>query len=539
MGVGSVLSCNAYAESLPKAKITELVGEVRYKNPSDIDWKQAEKNTELLEGARVFVGPEADCQIAFGNNFKSVSRLKQDTQVVLASMGDEPRVEIVSGEMFTLVRNLDKKSTFKVVTPTAVASVRGTAFSFATDGIGAEMNSTLQVYEHTVGLSPVDKPEDESAVDEGHGAVMGFDGKIEKEFELSPEDIRAGTQFVTEAVNVMGQDKPETVDTSQSGVDSDSKESKEEDKAPVGPTPPGPPSGDPPNGPGSDGAGSNNFSPLKDTGYADSAMDGILMGMARDSELSHSESFGGATLQQMFSSLSDLNYGVPMSENMDPATYAEMVRNAIEQSSYFQNQPPDVQNNILAAIGGFSTDYFENTQNDTSSEAGPVGDGTTYSNEQTSYTGSDGTSDTFGDGTNSYGDSSSPGPTDYVDQSNLANDITSGNTTPPPPPFTNIDFSSRIQMDYSMYKISNGGSDAGYYGATRTITNFSFTKNDVGYLGSIVFTPVDADPSPATGTHDHAGPDFLHINDLIVKDDPTGVSGNVIDTTTATEVQVV
>jgi len=91
-----------------------------------------------------------------------------------------------------------------------------------------------------------------------------------------------------------------------------------------------------------------------------------------------------------------------------------------------------------------------------------------------------------------------------------------------------INFILKIQEDYNAYKLANGGSDIGYYGSPRTIQNFQFVKESVDYTGSIVFTPVDADPSPVTGVHDHTGPDFLHLTNVVVKDDPTGSGGNIL-----------
>src|SRR3989338_9803485 len=145
----------ARAEELPEAVIVEMIGQVRYKNPGDADWKSAYKGIELSQGTHIFVGENSECQLATGNTSKSITKIKQETRAVLTSLGDDIRIDVSSGEVFSLFKRLDTKSTFKVGSPTAVAAVRGTAFSFAAEGIGAETSNTVRTYEHTVGLSPL------------------------------------------------------------------------------------------------------------------------------------------------------------------------------------------------------------------------------------------------------------------------------------------------------------------------------------------------------------------------------------------------
>jgi hypothetical protein len=143
----------AWAQEALKATISELSGQVRYKNPGDADWKSAANGTELLQGAQIFTGENSECQLIMAGNSKSVTKIKQETRAVLTSLGDSAQINITSGEVFSLFKRLDASSTFKVASPTAVAAVRGTAFSFAAEGIGGEMNNTVEVYEKTVGLS--------------------------------------------------------------------------------------------------------------------------------------------------------------------------------------------------------------------------------------------------------------------------------------------------------------------------------------------------------------------------------------------------
>ena len=492
MGVAS----ECCAQELAKAKVIEMTGEVRFKNPEEVDWHPVLKGMELVEGASLFVGPDSDCQLAFGDDFKSVTRIKQDSRVLLKSISSQPQLELSTGEIFALVRDLKKESSFRVSTPTAVATVRGTAFSFAAEGIASEVNSTLQVYEHTVGLNPIDQPDKETPIEEGHGAMMGSDGIVQKEFELSPEDIQAGKEFMSEALDVMTLEKPEVPEAKSEAKSSDEAVADDDDKKMGGPNSPGPDSGD------------------TSDAQTDSAVDGVVMDMARDSETSKSETFGGGAMNQMFEHLADLNGDGENPGKMNPAMYAETVKSAIEQTGYFQNMPPDVQERMMETIDS----HAEN--------GGPMGsgpEGGIFFEGQIQFAPDDGVF-------NAGMDPSLVGlpPDTFFNPNDLASFINDNKNLPPRELQSIINFMFAIRQDYNNYLSSNGGSDAGYYGSQRTLTNFNFVKDDVAYTGSVLFTPIDADPSPGTGVHDHSGPDFLHLTNVVVRDDPSGTAGSVV-----------
>ncbi len=509
-----------HALELAKARVIELTGEVRFKNPEDVDWRPVSKDMELMEGASLFVGPNSECGLAFGDDFKSVTHLKQDTRVVLKSISAQPQLELSAGEVFALVRNLKKESSFRVSTPTAVATVRGTAFSFSAEGIGSQMNSTVQVYEHSVGLNPIDQPDKEIPVWEGRGATMGPHGAMEKEFELSPEDFQAGKEFMTEALAALALDEKgaevapkRESDTSSSVEGSD----RVDQKKLGGPKPPGPDSGGSSDLGGRNGKNDDGDGPLTDT-RVDSAMDGVVMGMAEDSEFSKSETFGGSSMNKMFESLADLSEAGNKPDEMDSAMYAATVKGAIEKTDYFREMPSDVQERMMdtvdrhAATGGGPM------------STGP--EGGFYFDGQTLFT-PDGETFNMGSGM----DSSlmgPPPPGTFFSQSDLVSFINDPSNIPAHQPQSFINFVNAIRQDYNNYLSSNGGSDAGYYGAVRTITNFNFIRDDVPYTGSVKFTPIDADPSPGIGIHDHGGPDFLHLSNVSVTDDPSGLAGSVV-----------
>jgi hypothetical protein len=218
---------------------------------------------------------------------------------------------------------------------------------------------------------------------------------------------------------------------------------------------------------------------------------------------------------------------------MNPEMYAEMVKSAIEKTDYFLNMPPDVQGRMMETIDSHAE------------HGGPMGgpEGGVSFDGQIHFTPDGGAFNAGPDPFLGAGmDPSQMGlpPGTFFNPNDLASFINDHPDLPPPDLQTLINFMFAIRQDYNNYVSSNAGSDAGYYGSLRTVTNFNFIKDDVSRTGSVKFTPIDADPSPSTGLHDHDGPgtapNLIHVTNVVVTDSPSGTGGNVIATPGTIEV---
>ena len=65
--------------------------------------------------------------LAFDADWKNTTRLSENTRVIVRWISPV-RLEIISGDLYSKLDQLPKNSTFEVVTPTAIAVVRGTKF---------------------------------------------------------------------------------------------------------------------------------------------------------------------------------------------------------------------------------------------------------------------------------------------------------------------------------------------------------------------------------------------------------------------------
>jgi len=103
-------------------KITPVAGTVL--NPQD----------KIITGADSFV------EVTYDDAHKDVLRISGDSKVVMESAGIEKqtRIFMYKGEIVLKLENLEKGSTFKIRTPTAIAGVRGTSFAVQLKDEGKE-----------------------------------------------------------------------------------------------------------------------------------------------------------------------------------------------------------------------------------------------------------------------------------------------------------------------------------------------------------------------------------------------------------------
>lgn len=106
----------------------------------------------LKEGDIIITGKKSTADLIFGAS--GVIRINENSRVTVAGIarkaGDETLLDMENGKLFLTLAKLEGTQ-FKVKTPTAVASVRGTSFTVTTDRRGAK----LAVMNGSVSVSPV------------------------------------------------------------------------------------------------------------------------------------------------------------------------------------------------------------------------------------------------------------------------------------------------------------------------------------------------------------------------------------------------
>lgn len=114
--------------------------------------KAAGQGDQLKAGDVIITGKKAVADLIFGES--GVVRINENSRVTITSIADKTNnnteMNMDNGKVFLTLSKL-KGTGFKVKTPTAVASVRGTSFTVLSDKKGAK----LSVVKGTVAVNPV------------------------------------------------------------------------------------------------------------------------------------------------------------------------------------------------------------------------------------------------------------------------------------------------------------------------------------------------------------------------------------------------
>ena len=174
----------------PAARIADVEGSVQVRSPQSADWKTTKTGDLVEQGSSLKTSSQSSCDIALGEDRKSVVHMKADSLTLLNSLDPEKvRVDLQQGHIFSLVRGLKKDSKFVVSSPTAIASARGTGWEQGLDSV--------KVFESSVDVTGATG--EEMLVGEGQGVEIAADGNLGEVFDL-PEDTKEEWKSVENAV---------------------------------------------------------------------------------------------------------------------------------------------------------------------------------------------------------------------------------------------------------------------------------------------------------------------------------------------------
>ncbi|TGK00604.1 lipoprotein LipL45 [Leptospira semungkisensis] len=141
-------------QNQPSAIVVFSVGEARIQH-ADLTEDKASLGTALKEGDKIQTKANAKVDIQFGDG--SAVRIAENSSLEFATLAlntqgnTDTRLSLVSGKVFAKVNKATKDDQFSVITPTAIAGVRGT--SFVVDRTKSD-RSVVKVLEGSVAVSP-------------------------------------------------------------------------------------------------------------------------------------------------------------------------------------------------------------------------------------------------------------------------------------------------------------------------------------------------------------------------------------------------
>ncbi|GAB1484635.1 FecR domain-containing protein [Treponema sp.] len=135
MIIGAFASLVLSMVSAQEAEFSELNGKVEYQVPGK-DWRPARQGDKIGKGTLVSTGFKSNVILKIGNtsiNIKPITRLTLE-EIIRTEGGTQTQLFLLSGRIKADVPpQANQKTEFRIKSPTATASVRGTEWEF--DGI--------------------------------------------------------------------------------------------------------------------------------------------------------------------------------------------------------------------------------------------------------------------------------------------------------------------------------------------------------------------------------------------------------------------
>ncbi|MGB2601453.1 MAG: FecR family protein [Candidatus Omnitrophota bacterium] len=176
----SGLFCSAQAMD-GNIEVISLAGDAKVISPGAAAGEACLPGMRLREGSQVVTGMESYVEIALDDSKMNLLKIKENSRVAIKLEGPD-KIELVDGEIFTLLQNLEPGEVFRVRTPCATCGARGTGWRTKTDGKATEVS----VFQDQVFVRGVKK--DGSAMEKQYTVKAGYERKIKK--FSKPEKMR-------------------------------------------------------------------------------------------------------------------------------------------------------------------------------------------------------------------------------------------------------------------------------------------------------------------------------------------------------------
>jgi FecR protein len=146
-----------------------MQGDVKVKSAQSEIWINGEKGMILSNGDNLKTGSGSWAELSFGRDFRNSVRVQGNTHIVLTDLG-AIKINLIQGELRSLVEKLSKNVIFEIKTPVSVCGVRGTGWDTITNGKTAETD----VYENNVYFSGISEESGAKGtiIDEGKMGIL-------------------------------------------------------------------------------------------------------------------------------------------------------------------------------------------------------------------------------------------------------------------------------------------------------------------------------------------------------------------------------
>ncbi|MCD6228619.1 MAG: FecR domain-containing protein [Candidatus Omnitrophica bacterium] len=171
------------------AQIVDVVGKAQIQSASSTSWRSAKVGMKVSIGDKIRTARRSKVRVVLDEQKKSFISIEELTMVILNStIPDEiNKFDLSKGKLYVKVEKVKAGATFEVATPSAIAGVRGTAWSVDSK----KDRDIVAVYESKVFVQAFDKNKNlisEITVPEGFKTIIERFGPPSKLLPLTHEE---------------------------------------------------------------------------------------------------------------------------------------------------------------------------------------------------------------------------------------------------------------------------------------------------------------------------------------------------------------
>lgn len=190
LAVSGVLFGFSAKASGEEAVVLWTEGDVSFEMPGAENPQPVGSGGAVPEGTRVVTAENASCGLGFeGSLAESAIMIEPRSSARLESLGNSTRIGLDEGSIFTKLSKLRKDSVFRVETPTAVATARGTGWK--------QSNERMEVFEGTVDLESSSGLKE--SISDGDAYEFSLDGSLALKRPADESSRRSWDKFVGQA----------------------------------------------------------------------------------------------------------------------------------------------------------------------------------------------------------------------------------------------------------------------------------------------------------------------------------------------------
>ncbi len=193
------MSCVVAAASEEEVVVVSTAGKARVTPAGKNKPVDCKEGMYLASGARITTESGAHVRLAFDDLQQNIVKISENSDVVLKLANGE-KIELIDGQVYALLRNMEKGETFRVRTPCAVCGARGTGWRTKTDGETSE----VAVFDDQVFVRGLNR--DGSAMEKFSWVKKGYKVKINK-FEKPGKKERLSDGEISGMEKEVGLDK--------------------------------------------------------------------------------------------------------------------------------------------------------------------------------------------------------------------------------------------------------------------------------------------------------------------------------------------